>query len=125
MDMTQSFLTGGKTHHHNNIRFRNPPRIVDFGSHPRFLEAIARGFQLNPRDEEEDICRVEAALKHIVQKRNLANVAVFLQEVGMAMEQHGYGSAFSRTVKSLFHKVHVLRFQDAVFAFLPELGKVP
>ncbi|MDP3957949.1 MAG: hypothetical protein Q8Q36_00615 [bacterium] len=108
-----------------NNKIRVPRELRGKGSDPRFLYNVARELQCNPRDAENDLKLVERALKHIVQNRPLSNASVFLQDVGMAMEHHGFDSGFSRAVRDMIHRIRNLRFQEAVFRFLPELGRVP
>lgn len=129
MDLSQGLesmkeTAGGTALHHNNIRVV-PRKLHGKGSDPEFLYNIARELQCSPRDAEKDLKLVEQALKHVVRNRPLANVSVFLQDVGMAMEHHGFDSWFSRAVRDKVHRIQNLRFQEAAFRFLPELGMVP
>jgi|GEM_PF-6918667 len=131
MDMSQGLeqlqgITGGNEHHNKIRRSRTQPRVVVLGSDPKILGTIAREFQWNPRDEEKDLERVRRGARHIVRTRNLANVVIFLQEVGSAMRDHGLGSKFSRDVRNILCAVLVTRFKDAVASgIIPELSQVP
>lgn len=123
MDMTQSFLTGGKLQHNNNTQCRphsRRVRVVCLGTDPKALERVNQKLSFEPRSEE-GFALIEEGLRHVALGGFLGAAPTFLSIVGDKLEFHGYDSEFGLAVKEKFGKMRRRSFQEQASKLLPKL----